>query len=414
LSAPAVAYRAAPPIRQAVFAVVALIVAIAAILSSSGTAAAAGYAPRVVIVVGPSGGSTSLYLERANRYAEQARAYGATVAELYTPHATWARVLAASQGANVLIYLGHGNGWPSPYAPYQGLTKDGLGLNPTDGSGRASPVKYYGEDIIASHLRLAPGAIVLFNHLCYASGSGEPGSSNPSWDTARRRVDNYAAGFIRAGAAAVIADAHTSLGGELHTLFRTRQSVLAAWRADPDRHGHERSFASARTPGFGVHLDPDNPKSGFYRSIVTKGSVRTTNVRIAALHGATTTDVIVRDAASTKADSVTRIGEGAKLWVTGRLRTDGSGRTWAPVVTAKGVKGFVAAWLGRWSGSAVTTTSVVVRSSASTSARKVATVKEHQRVTVIRSVKDRHERVWLQVRTARGTTGWMAAWLMRR
>ena len=48
-----------------------LVPAFAALLIALGTTAAAqpvaaaGYAPRVVIVVGPSGGSTSKYLERA-------------------------------------------------------------------------------------------------------------------------------------------------------------------------------------------------------------------------------------------------------------------------------------------------------------------------------------------------------------
>ena len=33
----------------------------------------------------------------------------------------------SSQGANLFIYLGHGNGWPSPYGPFERYTKDGLG-----------------------------------------------------------------------------------------------------------------------------------------------------------------------------------------------------------------------------------------------------------------------------------------------
>ena len=35
--------------------------------------------------------------------------------EVYSPNATWPAVKAALQGASLVIYMGHGNGWPSPY-----------------------------------------------------------------------------------------------------------------------------------------------------------------------------------------------------------------------------------------------------------------------------------------------------------
>ena len=49
------------------------------------------------------------------------RSYGAAVIELYSPYATWSKVKAAAQGANLLIYLGHGNGYPSPYGAFSSL-----------------------------------------------------------------------------------------------------------------------------------------------------------------------------------------------------------------------------------------------------------------------------------------------------
>ena len=333
--------------------------------------------------------------------------------ELYTPRATWSRVVAAAQGANILIYLGHGNGWPSPYAPYQGVTKNGLGLNPYSGSGTGSPVKYYGEDRIASQIRLAPGAVVLLNHLCYASGNGEPGSSEPSWDTARKRVDNYAAGFLKARAAAVLADAHSSLGNELAYLFGKARSILGAWRADSGYHDHERTFDSTRSPGFRVHVDPDTTKTGFYRSLVTKASVSTARIRVSAFRGTTSSAAVLRDAPTTSGDVVTKTADGARLWVTSALRTDRDGRTWAPVITTTGRRGYVAAWLVGFRGSAVTRTDVILRSRPRTTSAKLGTVRDGTRVTVTGSTRDSRNRVWLSVRTASGKTGWMAAWLMR-
>ena len=56
--------------------------------------------------------------------------------KLFTPNATWPAVKAAAQGASVFVYLGHGNGWPSIYPPFQTVTKDGLGLDPRVGRRR--------------------------------------------------------------------------------------------------------------------------------------------------------------------------------------------------------------------------------------------------------------------------------------
>ena len=86
--------------------------------------------------------------------AAQARSYGASVSEIYSPSATWSRVAAAARGAKVLIYLGHGNGWPSPYPPYSTDSKDGMGLNASAGHGNLN-VKYYGEAWVR---KLGPGA----------------------------------------------------------------------------------------------------------------------------------------------------------------------------------------------------------------------------------------------------------------
>ena len=364
----------------------------------------------MVIVVGPSGGATRDYLGKAREYAAQAKAYGASVTSVLTPHATWDRVIAAAQGANVFIYLGHGNGWPSPYAPYQGITKNGLGLNPRDGSGNTK-VKYYGEDLVRAHLRLAPGAIVLLNRLCYASGNAEPGSPEPSLSTAVRRADNFAAGFLDAGAAAVVADGHTSLVYELAVLFGRGQTLLGAWASDPDTNGHVRSFASRRTPGTTVRLDPDRRNKGFYRSLVSRPRVSTAGIRTAAYWGATRNAVVLRSAPSTHADALAQLDKGTRVLVRGSLANDRAGRTWAPVITRSGATGYVGAWLTTLSGSARARTSAILRARPSTAASRRASVKAGTRLTVLASRQDRAHRTWLKVRTPSGRTGWVAGWL---
>ena len=144
---------------------------------------------KVVIVVGPVGSSTADYKRGANRLAKQAASYGARVVKLYSPYATWARVRTAAKGANLLIYLGHGNGWPSPYHPFEATNKDGMGLNASAGHGNSN-TKYYGETYMAK-LALAPHAVVVLNRLCYASGNNEWGAGNPTQadrDQARRQL----------------------------------------------------------------------------------------------------------------------------------------------------------------------------------------------------------------------------------
>lgn len=244
-------------------AVIASVLAVGGLATHPETVAAAG--KKVVIVVGPVGSSTSNYIYNAKKLAAQARSYGATVYEIYSPHATWARVKKYAQGANVFIYLGHGNGYPSPYGAFNRYTKDGLGLNATDGS---STNKYYGEFYVDHYLNFAPNSVVILNRLCYASGNSEWGSANPTKATAVKRVDNFGAGFLRTGARAVFAEGIASASYILYGLFKTSRTIKQIFWSDPSRSTHyDFSFASRRTPGKTAIMDPSSP-GRYYRSVI--------------------------------------------------------------------------------------------------------------------------------------------------
>jgi len=224
---------------------------------------------RVLIVVGPVESSTSSYRDDARQLAAQARSYGASVVEIYSPSATWSRVKAAAQGANILIYLGHGNGWPSPYAPFQTRTKDGLGLNATSGNGNSN-VKYYGEYYLKNYIRLAQNAVVILNHLCYSAGNSEPGRANPTKTVAKQRIDNYGAGFLRTGARAVFAEPRYNAGYILYSLFKTNRTMKQIFWASPNAtHSYSFSFTSSRTSGMTAISDPYAP-GRYYRSVIGK------------------------------------------------------------------------------------------------------------------------------------------------
>jgi hypothetical protein len=209
--------------------------------------------------------------------------------------------------------MGHGNGFPSPYRsspwPY---TQNGFGLNDAAGQGDNNNT-YYGEYYIGNEVRLAPNAVVLLSHLCYASGNSEPGLAEPTIDVAKARIDNYAAGFARAGASTVIADGHNDPSYYLEALFTKHQTMEQLWRAYPRSAGHVFSFASSRTSGDTGFADPDGFSDGvysrFYRSLVVKPGTTTDDVT-----GATT--ALVFD-------------------VTGYFVPDTSGATYVPLTPAR-------------------------------------------------------------------------------
>ena len=191
--------------------------------------------------------------------------------KVYSPNATWPAVKSAVTGASIVVYLGHGNGWPSRYrdALYP-PSQNGFGLNPVAG-GDDSTHQYFGEKSVG-RLQLASNAVVVLSHLCYASGNSEPGLAEGTLDQAIQRVDNYAAGFLRAGARAVVAEAYLGPAYYVKALLRGRGSVERIWTASPTANGrHGIAVASVRTPGYAVRLDPERANGGFVRSLVTKG-----------------------------------------------------------------------------------------------------------------------------------------------
>lgn len=249
---------------------VALLVGALAALDAVAPAVAATPVPRVVLVVGPAGSLTSEYRGLANAAAREAISAGADVTKVYSPNATWPAVRRALRGASIVVYLGHGNGWPSIYrSSLYPPTQNGFGLNPVAGVDDDSH-QYFGEAAIED-LQLAPGAVVLLHHLCYASGNTEPGLPEGTEAMSIQRVDNYAAGFIRAGADAVVAEGHLGPAYYVHALLTTDRTIEQIWRGSPSRHGNTFAVPAVRSPGYTARLDPDRPSHGYYRSLVSRG-----------------------------------------------------------------------------------------------------------------------------------------------
>ena len=242
----------------------------------SSTAAAAGI--KVVVILGPAGSQTSANRAWAEAAASEARRYTSNVVRVYTPNATWSRVRAAMTGASVVVYVGRGSGFPSVHGgTLRPSSQDGLALNPVAGVDNATK-RGYGEAYIRT-VALAPRAVVLLHRTEYASGLSPSGYAEPTVATARRRVDNYGAGFLAAGASAVIAEHDTSPTYYVRSIFTRNASLDAIWRNAPTRHGHVTSFASVRTPGATGRTDPIRTRSGWTRSIIGRPGTLASTVR---------------------------------------------------------------------------------------------------------------------------------------
>ena len=87
----------------------------------------AAAAPKVAILVGPTAITDSHYYRWAKELRATARAAGATVDLRYC--ATPKQAKAATNGADIIVYFGHGNGFPNPYSATESTDRvNGWGL----------------------------------------------------------------------------------------------------------------------------------------------------------------------------------------------------------------------------------------------------------------------------------------------
>ena len=169
---------------------------------------------KVAIIVGPVGAElTPVYLALGEAAAIAAEARGAVVARAYSPEATAAHVIEAVEGANIVVYLGHGIGTPNPYSsePSPDVT-NGWGLNGPSARGdhadssQDGTLAYYGEAWITANARPAPGWVMIYSNACYAPGASEGFDTPADEPTAASRVRAYARGpLVELGASAYFA-----------------------------------------------------------------------------------------------------------------------------------------------------------------------------------------------------------------
>jgi len=191
-----------------------ILAALATLIAGLGLPAATSAATpaRVAIIVGPVGEElTPVYLGLAETAAAAAETRGATVARAYSPNATAGAVLAAVEGANIVIYFGHGVGTPSPYSANP-ASANGWALNGLNAVGSHADswvdgtLTYYGEAWIAENARPAPGWVMIYSNACYAPGASEEHHDAADEVIAAGRVSAYSRGpLAELGASAYFA-----------------------------------------------------------------------------------------------------------------------------------------------------------------------------------------------------------------
>ena len=168
----------------------------------------------VAVIVGPVGDElTPVYLGLAEAAVIAAETRGATVRRAFSPDASAEKVLAAVEGANIVVYFGHGIGTPNPYSDVPDpANTNGWGLNGPGAKGdhsdswRDGTIAYYGEAWIAEHARPAPGWVMIYSNACYAPGASEGFDTPATEDVAVDRVEAYSrAPLAEMGASAYFA-----------------------------------------------------------------------------------------------------------------------------------------------------------------------------------------------------------------
>lgn len=191
--------------------------------------AQAATAPKVAIIVGPTGSLTSTYIRLANDVAAAAKAQGARGAKAYSPKATPSNVKSAVRNANIVVYFGHGNGYPNPYTSTLSPEKqNGWGLQGPNAYGTHADswsngtLKYYGERWIRKNTRPAPGWVMVYGQTCYAAGSNEGWVGLASTKVAKKHVAYYSRTPLKTGASAFFATNYADQDELVRRMLRHR------------------------------------------------------------------------------------------------------------------------------------------------------------------------------------------------
>ena len=154
---------------------------------------------KAVAIVGDVGGHTATYKDDMDVAVEALQDHSVTVEKFYYGDSTftWSDIVSASNGANFMLYMGHGVYW------------DGPCTQPTLVGGFSLGNEHVHPDDVRNDLagQMANDSIVILSHVCFSAGDTAcDESGEPSQDEAERRVKMYAAPFVDIGMEAYFAN----------------------------------------------------------------------------------------------------------------------------------------------------------------------------------------------------------------
>ncbi|MBU0763450.1 MAG: hypothetical protein KJ607_01305 [Bacteroidetes bacterium] len=161
---------------------------------------------KAVLIVGPCESSTEGFINEMKEYAEVLKERGVTCYEFYSPDNSWDDIKKAAEGAHFLLYGGHGiyNGtrppdWVGSFCLNSGFVRS---------------------EKVLSDLKLAKGAIVMFNHACFSAGAAGGDHGDIGSSEAKRRVNLYSKPFLSLGISAYYSSGwYNSLSEIIAALF---------------------------------------------------------------------------------------------------------------------------------------------------------------------------------------------------
>ncbi|TGM98320.1 ankyrin repeat domain-containing protein [Leptospira yasudae] len=150
-----------------------------------------GYKAVVLVgdVDGDNGPGTLGYIKNMQGVAKVLRERGVQVTEYYSPKNSWDQIKGSIQGANLVLYAGHGVGSNLTDSPFHQKYVGGFALKG----------KFVSNDDVENTLKPAPGAIVLFLGACFTAGNMAYDMGVIDAEETKHRVSMYSAPFLKAG-----------------------------------------------------------------------------------------------------------------------------------------------------------------------------------------------------------------------
>lgn len=215
-------------------------------LSAPSTLTAPTSGLRAVAIVGDVGSSTATYKQDMDYAVTALQSHGVTVTKFYYGDSTfnWNDIVAAAQGAQFILYMGHGV--YSGSMPY-----------PTSVGGfYLGPSQFVSADQIRNDLagRLADDSVIIFSHACFTAGSAAGDPADLPLSEAQRRVTMYADPFTDLGMQAYFANNY----------FHSAEEVVNQLLADPaTRPNMGTIFLNTYPNNSANHHDLTYPEPGY-------------------------------------------------------------------------------------------------------------------------------------------------------